>query len=599
MRTAGSHWTHPAVAAWRNGSQDGAGIGHAMLRPRDADEIDVEALERDLRDALDGEVLFDAGHRAIYSHDSSNYRQTPIGVVLPRAVDDVVAAVAICHEHGAPVLSRGCGTSLAGQTCNVAVVIDHSKHLREILEIDAGRRLARVQPGVVHDQLTNLTEERHELTFAPDTSTHEYATFGGMVGNNSCGTHSVMAGRTADNLEELEVVTYDGLRMRVGATNEDELDSIIRQGGRRGEIYARMRDLRDRHASLIRERYPDLPRRVSGYNLDQLLPENGFNVARALCGSEGTLATVLEATVRLVHSPPARSLLVLGYPDVYHAADHVPEILELGPIGLEGVDDVLVDDMKILGMHTQELDLLPGGKGWLLVEFGAVTIDEADEKARSCMELLRREEDAPSMHLYDDPPRESRLWDVRESGLGATAFHLVESDHWEGWEDAAVPPERLGSYLRGFKGAPRRLRLPDVDVRPLRRRLRALPDRLRPRERRGPASLPRLRRPSGRPCAGARRVALGRARRRPVTRRAVREDVRPGARGRLSRAQGHLGPGWTDEPAQGRRPLSDRLEHEARLGLQPARTPYSLLLSGGRGQLRARGAPLRRRRQVP
>jgi FAD/FMN-containing dehydrogenase/Fe-S oxidoreductase len=447
MRTAGSKWVHPAVAAQRNG----AGIGHEMLRPEEAHEVDVDALGRDLGKAVGGEVLFDAGHRAIYSHDSSNYRQAPIGVVVPRSVDEVMAAIAVCREHRAPVLSRGCGTSLAGQTCNAAVVIDHAKHLREILEIDPERRLARVQPGVVHDQLTGPTEERFGLTFAPDTSTHEYATFGGMVGNNSCGTHSVMAGRTVDNLEELEIVTYDGLRMRVGPTTAEGLDTTIAEGGRRGEIYARMRDLRDRYAPLIRERYPDIPRRVSGYNLDQLLPENGFNVAGALCGSEGTLATVLEATVRLVPSPPGRALLVLGYPDVYHAADHVPEILELGPIGLEGVDDVLVDDMQILGMHTSELDLLPDGKGWLLVEFGGETVEEADDRARACMEVLRQADDAPSMRLYDDPPHESQLWDVREAGLGATAFHPVESDHWEGWEDAAVPPQRLGSYLRGFK----------------------------------------------------------------------------------------------------------------------------------------------------
>jgi FAD/FMN-containing dehydrogenase/Fe-S oxidoreductase len=448
VRTAGASWTHPAVDAWR---RNGAGIGHEILRPAGVDEIDVRSLERALERAIEGEVLFDAGHRAIYSHDSSNYRQTPIGVVLPRTVDDVVGAVAACREHGAPVLSRGCGTSLAGQTCNVAVVIDHSKHLREIVEVDPERRIARVQPGVIRDQLSDMTEERHALTFAPDTSTHEYATFGGMVGNNSCGTHSIMAGRTAENVEELDVLTYDGLHMRVGATSDEELERIAAEGGRRGEIYRRMRDLRDRYARLVRERYPDIPRRISGYNLDALLPEAGFNVARALCGSEGTLATVLEATVRLVPSPPKRALLVLGYPDVYHAADHVPEILEHGPTGLEGVDDVLVDDMKVLGMHTSELGMLPDGRGWLLVEFGGNTTEEADEQAQRCMETLRKGSDPPSMELYDKPGSESKLWDVRESGLGATAYHPVESDHWEGWEDAAVPPHELGSYLREFK----------------------------------------------------------------------------------------------------------------------------------------------------
>ena len=425
--------------------------GHGTLRPAGVDEVDVASLRSALERELRGEVLFDPGHRAIYSHDSSNYRQPPVGVVVPRDRDDVVAAVTACREHGAPITSRGCATSLAGQTCNVAIVIDHSKYLREIVELDATRRIARVEPGVIRDQLADRAEDEHNLTFAPDTSTHAYATFGGMIGNNSCGTHSVMAGRTADNVYELDVVAYDGTRMRVGRTSDEELERIVAEGGRRGEIYRRMRDLRDRYAGLIRERYPDIPRRVSGYNLDQLLPENGFNVARALVGSEGTLATVLEATVRLVYSPPARSLLVCAYEDVFCAADHVPQILEFGPTGLEGLDDVLVEDMKALGMHTSDLHLLPDGKGWLLVEFGGETIEEADEKARECRDRLRKERDAPDVELYDKTPNESKLWDIRESGLGATAFIPGEDDHWEGWEDAAVPPDRLGSYLRGFR----------------------------------------------------------------------------------------------------------------------------------------------------
>jgi len=272
-----------------------------------------------------------------------------------------------------------------------------------------------------------------------------------MIGNNSCGVHSVMAGRTADNVEELELLTYDGMRMRVAPTDDAELERIVAAGGRRGEIYRRMRELRDRHADLIRERYPEIPRRVSGYNLDELLPEKGFNVAATVVGSEGTLATVLEATVRLVHSPPGRSLVVCGYEDVFHAADHVREVMEHGPIGLEGIDDVLVKDMKLLGMHSEDLGLLPEGNGWLLVEFGAESVDDADELARDCMSALAKHSDAPEMKLYDRPPIESKLWDIRESGLGATAFIPGEQDHWEGWEDAAVPPDRLGSYLRDFK----------------------------------------------------------------------------------------------------------------------------------------------------
>src|SRR5215218_2124830 len=267
-------WTHPAVARWRGGTtlSSGSGLGHDLLGPAGLDKIDVKGLTRDLEQAVGGEVRFDAGSRAVYSHDSSNYRQSPIGVVVPRSVADVVAAVEACSRHGAPILNRGCATSLSGATTNVAVVIDHSKYLREILEVDPDRKIARVQPGVIRDQLSDKTEAEHHLTFAPDTSTHAYATFGGMIGNNSCGIHSIMAGRTSDNVHELEIVTYDGVRMRVGATSDEELEEIIRAGGRRGEIYQRMRDLRDRYADQIRERFPDIPRRVSGYNLDELLP---------------------------------------------------------------------------------------------------------------------------------------------------------------------------------------------------------------------------------------------------------------------------------------------------------------------------------------
>ena len=453
MSTTEQRWTHPAVASWRGGSTlaNGAGVGHDLIGPEGVDQVDVRSLERALRASVRGEVLFDPGHRAIYSHDSSNYRQAPIGVVVPHDADDVVAAVAASREHGAPVLPRGCATSLSGETCNVAVVIDTSKHMREIFALDGERGVARVQPGVVRDQLAHRAESELELTFAPDTSTHAYATLGGMIGNNSCGVHSVMAGRTSDNLYELEVVTYDGLRMRVGRTSAEELERIIAAGGRRGEIYRRMRELRDRYADLIRARFPNIPRRVSGYNLDELLPEKGFNVARALCGSEGTLVTVLEATVRLVYSPPARSLLVLGYPDVFHAADHVPEILEFGPTGLEGIDHELVDDMIALGQKTSDVPLLPEGGGWLLCEFGADTREEADERARECMARLEQDPDTPAMKLFDDLEEAKRIWQIRESGLGATAYHPTKRDHWPGWEDAAVPPDREGDYLRDFQ----------------------------------------------------------------------------------------------------------------------------------------------------
>src|SRR6185295_1282046 len=317
-------------------------------------DVDARGLAAELRRQVRGEVRFDDGSRALYATDGSNYRQVPIGVVLPRDVDDVVHTVAAAREFGAPVFSRGGGTSLAGQCCNVAVVMDFSKYLHRVLAVDPGRRLARVEPGCVLDDLRSAAEP-YGLTFGPDPATHTHCTLGGMLGNNSCGVHSLLCAkhgiglRTSDNTVELAVLTYDGLGLRVGPTPEAELDAIVRAGGRRGEIYRALRALRDRYADEIRRRMPRLPRRVSGYNLDELLPENGFDVARALVGTESTCVTILEATLRLVPAPRARSLLVLGYPNVFTAADHIGEILPHQPTGLEGMDRCLFDWVRAKG----------------------------------------------------------------------------------------------------------------------------------------------------------------------------------------------------------------------------------------------------------
>src|SRR5271169_5111217 len=266
-----------------------------------AASVDAAGLAEALGAQIRGEVRFDRGSRALYATDGSNYRQVPIGVVLPRDDDDVLATVALCREFGAPLLCRGGGTSLAGQCCNVAVILDFSKYMARILEIDPVRRIARVQPGVVLDHLRNAAE-KHHLTFAPDPATHDRCTLGGMIGNNSCGVHSVMAGKTDDNIEALEVLTYDSVRMKVGATSAEELQRICAEGGRRAQIYSGLKRLAERYGDQVRRQFPDIPRRVSGYNLNYLLPENGFHVARALVGSEGTCVTILEATCRLVES---------------------------------------------------------------------------------------------------------------------------------------------------------------------------------------------------------------------------------------------------------------------------------------------------------
>jgi FAD/FMN-containing dehydrogenase/Fe-S oxidoreductase len=422
-----------------------------QLNDRQRLNLNSLALQSDLRERVRGEVHFDAGTRAVYAHDSSNYRQVPFGVVVPKDAEDVVAAVEVCREHGAPVLPRGCGTSLSGETTNVAVVIDTSKYMREILEVNREQGYARVQPGVIRDQLSLTTEADYNLTFAPDTSTHAYATFGGMIGNNSCGVHSVMAGRTSDNVYELAIVLQDGTRMTVGETSDEEFEKVVAEGGRKAEIYEKLKQLRDRYADLIRDRYPQIPRRVSGYNLDDLLPEKGFNVARAIVGSEGTLCTILEAKVRLVHSPPARSLLVLGYPSIYEAGDHVPEILKHEPVGLEGIDEELIRDMQLRGMHPSDIPALPEGKGWLLVEFGGESTEESHSKAKGAMKELKKAGNPPSMEVFESADETEKIWGIREDGLGATAYVPQEGDHWPGWEDSAVAPEKVGDYLRELR----------------------------------------------------------------------------------------------------------------------------------------------------
>ncbi|HJT78405.1 MAG TPA: FAD-linked oxidase C-terminal domain-containing protein, partial [Gemmataceae bacterium] len=418
--------------------------------------LDAEALAAELRARVRGEVRFDAGSRALYSTDASNYRQVPIGVVVPREVEDVVATVETARRFGAPILSRGGGTSLAGQTCNVAVVMDWSKYLHHVLAIDPARKLGTVQPGCVLDDLRNAAQE-HGITFGPDPATHDHNTLGGMLGNDSCGIHSLICRnngrglRTADNTHELEILTYRGVRMRVGATPPDEMERRIRTGGPEGEIFAKLKAFIAKYGEDIRKGFPKLPRRVSGYNLPALLPENGSHVAAALVGSESTLVTILEATLHLVPNPKARSLLVLGYSDVFVAGDNVPEILKFNPIALEGMDHLLYEWVKARGDEAANIALLPPGKGFLLVGFGGDSKQDADAQARRCMAALKKEKNAPSMKLYDDPHEEHMLWKVREGGLGSTAWVPGHPDTWPGWEDSAVAPDKVGPYLRALR----------------------------------------------------------------------------------------------------------------------------------------------------
>jgi FAD/FMN-containing dehydrogenase/Fe-S oxidoreductase len=420
--------------------------------PRPAPGFDPRALALELSREVRGEVRFSPGSRALYANDASVYRQVPIGVVVPRRAEDVEATLAICRRHGAPIGARGCGTGLAGQTVNEAVMIDFSKYMNGLLELDPERRRARVQPGLVLDDLRDAAEE-HDLTFGPDPATHSRCTLGGMIGNNSCGTHSIIAGVTADNIAALDVVLYDGTRLRLPSeVSEEEIERTIARGGREGEIYAALRDLRDRYGEAVRKGFPDIPRRVSGLNLDRLLPENGFNLAAALVGTEGTCALVLEAECKLIPSPQHRALVLLGYEDAPTAADQVPRIMEFEPIALETFDRLLLGNELRKGFKRHP-DLLPDGDAWLLVEFGADSEEEANEQAERMLAKLEEEGDrgpAVGSKLFEDAKEIEQVWEIREGGVGNSK---VPGEHpgWPSWEDAAVPPERTGDYLRDLE----------------------------------------------------------------------------------------------------------------------------------------------------
>ena len=402
-------------------------------------------LAQELSGAVEGETRFDDGSRALYANDASIYRQVPLGVILPRHAEDVASALAICRRHGAPVFGRGCGTGLAGQSVNAGVVFDFSKYMHEIIELDPGARTARVQPGVICDQLRDAAGE-HGLTFAVDPATHDRCTLGGMIGNNSCGTHSVMGGKTVDNVLSMDVITYDGTRMTVGPTDEDSYAQVLAAGGREAEIYRSLRELIDRNAGLIRARFPDnVPRRVSGYNLDDLLPEKGFNLARALVGTESTCVLVLEATVRLLPDPPHHSLLVVGYPDAATAADHVPELLETQVIGLECFDAGVLANLDKHHTHIPGMDELPEGGAWLLAEYGAEDQERAHEQVEHAKSLVT----APGVSKVIAPEHQEDIWEVRRATIEYTR---VPGEHsgLAGWEDAGLPPERLGDYIRDY-----------------------------------------------------------------------------------------------------------------------------------------------------
>ena len=385
----------------------------------------VEALRRHGVGDVDGSTLA----RALYSTDASLYRVVPQVVVRPRHVDEIAATVAVARESGTPLTMRGAGTSIAGNAVGTGIVVDTSRHLNQVVEIDPEARLAVVQPGTVHATLQRAAA-RHGLRFGPDPSTHTRCTVGGMVGNNACGSRALGYGRTSDNVLGLDVLTVAGERLRLG----DERPS--------SPLLDRLDVLVDSALSTVRTELGRFPRQVSGYALDQLLPENGRDVSRFLVGSEGTLAVVTSATVRLVEDAPARALAVLGYPDMFEAADAVPGLLRHPLVACEGLDSRIVDVVRRAGSAVPQL---PRGGGWLFAEVTGGSVEEAEAAA----EAVARDAGAVDVRVVADAAEAAALWRIREDGAGLAA-RTLDRPAQSGWEDAAVPPDRLGDYLRGF-----------------------------------------------------------------------------------------------------------------------------------------------------
>jgi FAD/FMN-containing dehydrogenase/Fe-S oxidoreductase len=412
---------------------------------------EATSLKSRLSQSIKGEVRFNDGDRSLYATDASNYRQLPTGVVIPQDKVDIIATINICREMNVPIVNRGGGTSLSGQTTNQAVVLDMTKYYHHVLEVNPEEKWIRVQPGIVLDALNKSLEE-HGLIVGPDPATHTHCSVGGMLGNNACGVHAQWGGKMQDNTLELEVMTYEGDVFSVCETDHRNLDEILKKDDAKARIYRELLKLRKKYQDQIRKEFPQIPRRVSGLNLEELLEENNFNIARALVGSECTLVTILEAKIRLLEKPKQRVLLVIGYPNIHVAGDDIKELVKWEPMGLEAVDELLklyVDEKKL---HPEGIGCLPEGHSFLLLEFGGQTKEEAEEIAKKCSQEVQKRTEQPDDHflILTNVEDQEKLWKVRESGLGATARGFNNQSAWPGWEDAAIAPEEVGNYLKDF-----------------------------------------------------------------------------------------------------------------------------------------------------
>ncbi|MCI0878613.1 MAG: FAD-binding protein [Chloroflexi bacterium] len=409
-----------------------------------------EDLAEALRARVSGEVRFDPFSRVLYSTDASIYQMEPVGVVIPRSVDDVLAVMEVAKKNNVPVLPRAGGTSLAGQTVNHAIVIDFSKYLNQVIEVNPEEMWVRVQPGIVLDQL-NRELAVHGLQYAPDPTTSNRACVGGGIGNNSCGAHSVIYGKTLDHVKEVEVILSDGTQAHFGLLEAHQLEAKLSGTGLESDIYREVRRIAQDNLPEITARYPQIMRRVSGYNLDQFLSDDPFNMARMVVGSEGTLCLVTEAKLNLVPRPTMTALSVLHFADIVQASEATREVLKHQPSSIEVMDKILLDRCRESLGHAGDLAFIEGDPGALLaVEFYGESEAELTSKTDALKDDMAHKKLGYACVNLLDQGAQGSVWNVRKSGLGLLMSVHGDSKPLPFVEDTAVDPENLGPFVARF-----------------------------------------------------------------------------------------------------------------------------------------------------
>ena len=413
-------------------------------------ERDSKDLVEELRRDLDGEVRADRMSRLLYSTDASIYQVEPIAVVIPKTAEDVIAVLTVAARYGVPVLPRGGGTSLAGQTINHAVVIDFSKYMRKVLEVNVEEQWVRTQPGIILDELNDQIEDTG-LMFAPDPSTSNRGNVGGALGNNSCGAHSIVWGKTVDNTLGLSVVLANGDTATLGGSSGESLDAKRRLSGLEGDIFRRLDAIGQSNRDEVLQRYPKIQRRVSGYNLDELLDSNALDMARFVVGSEGTLVTITEATLKLVPRPRFKSLAVIHFNELIESMEATVAALQLGPTAVEHIGGMIVRQAQANLEYSRMTGFIDGSPDSLLiVEFTGDSESEVESKVDVCAAHMAKRGLGYSTKKLLTPSEQAMVWNVRKAGLGLMMNVPGDSKPLPFVEDTAVPPESLPQFIERF-----------------------------------------------------------------------------------------------------------------------------------------------------